>query len=133
MDKDFPIQRSDAEWQADLDPVAYRVLRHQATERPGTSPLNWEKREGVFLCKGCGTPLFESDAKYDSGCGWPSFTAPVDGAIGESMDESHGMRRIEVHCAVCGGHQGHVFPDGPGPAGLRYCINGAALDFEPKE
>lgn len=133
MDEDFPVRRSDAEWQAELDPIAYRVLRHQATERPGTSPLNWEKREGVFLCKGCGTPLFESETKFDSGCGWPSFTSPVDGAIGESLDTTHGMRRVEVHCNVCGGHQGHVFPDGPGPNGLRYCINGAALDFEPKE
>ncbi len=133
MNRDFPVQRSDEEWQAELDPLAYRVLRHQATERPGTSPLNHEEREGMFLCKGCGTPLFESDSKFESGCGWPSFTAPVAGAIGESLDDSHGMRRIEVHCSVCGGHQGHVFPDGPGPAGLRYCINGAALDFAPKE
>jgi peptide-methionine (R)-S-oxide reductase len=127
----FPIQRSEAEWRAALDPLAYKVLREHATERAGTSPLNAEKRGGVFACKGCGTPLFESDTKFESGTGWPSFTSPVEGNVGEQEDNSFFMRRTEVHCAACGGHLGHVFPDGPAPTGLRYCINGAALEFTP--
>ncbi|HEV7456267.1 MAG TPA: peptide-methionine (R)-S-oxide reductase MsrB [Roseococcus sp.] len=128
---DFPIQRSEAEWQAALDPMAFRVLRQHATERPGTSPLNAEKRAGVFHCAGCGTPLFESDTKFESGTGWPSFYSRIEGNVGETEDNSFFMRRTEVHCAACGGHLGHVFPDGPEPTGLRYCINGAALEFKP--
>lgn len=128
---DFPIQRSEAEWRAALDPMAFRVLRQHATERAGTSPLNAEKREGVFHCAGCGTPLFESDTKFESGTGWPSFYDRLAGNVGETEDNSFFMRRTEVHCAACGGHLGHVFPDGPEPTGLRYCINGAALEFKP--
>ena len=130
---DFPIQRSEAEWRAALDPMAFKVLREHATERAGTSPLNHEKREGMFHCAGCGTPLFESATKFESGTGWPSFTAPVEANVGEREDHSFFMRRVEVHCAACGGHLGHVFPDGPQPTGLRYCINGAALEFRPGE
>nr|WP_084602821.1 peptide-methionine (R)-S-oxide reductase MsrB [Rubritepida flocculans] len=128
---DFPIRRSEAEWRAALDPLAFRVLREHATERAGTSPLNREKRPGLYRCAGCGAPLFDAAAKFDSGTGWPSFTAPVQGRVGEREDNSLFMRRTEVHCADCGGHLGHVFPDGPPPTGLRYCINGAALAFEP--
>jgi len=130
---DFPIQRSEAEWRAALDPMAFRVLREHATERPGTSPLNAEKRAGVFHCAGCGTPLFESHTKFESGTGWPSFSSRIEGNVGEMEDNSFFMRRTEVHCAACGGHLGHVFPDGPAPTGLRYCINGAALEFKPAE
>jgi peptide-methionine (R)-S-oxide reductase len=127
----FPVQRSEAEWRSALPPMAYQVLREHATERPGTSPLNAEKRPGMFRCAGCGTPLFESETKFESGTGWPSFTSPVTGNVGEREDRSFFMRRTEVHCAACGGHLGHVFPDGPAPTGLRYCINGAALEFDP--
>lgn len=129
----FPIRREEAEWRAALDPLAYRVLREHATERPGASPLNAEKREGVFHCAGCGTALFESDTKYESGSGWPSFFSRIAGNVGEREDSSLLMRRTEVHCVACGGHLGHVFPDGPAPTGLRYCINGAALEFHPAE
>jgi peptide-methionine (R)-S-oxide reductase len=108
-------------------------LREHGTERAGTSPLNHEKREGEFHCAGCGTPLFDSDTKYESGSGWPSFYAPKDGAVETSSDRSFGMARTEVHCAKCGGHLGHVFPDGPRPTGERYCMNGAALKFEPEK
>jgi peptide-methionine (R)-S-oxide reductase len=128
---DYPIQRSEAEWRAALDPMAFKVLREHATERPGTSPLNAEKRAGMFHCAGCGTALFESDTKFESGTGWPSFHSRVEGNVGETEDNSFFMRRTEVHCAACGGHLGHVFPDGPAPTGLRYCINGAALEFKP--
>ena len=132
-DKTFPIQLEDAEWRKRLDPAAYQVLRHAATERPYTSQLNNEKRKGRFLCAGCGTQLFASDTKFDSGCGWPSFYQALEGAVEMSEDHSHFMRRIEVHCAKCGGHLGHVFPDGPQPTGDRYCMNGVALKFEPVE
>jgi peptide-methionine (R)-S-oxide reductase len=126
--------KTDAEWRASLSPEAYFVLRAHGTERAGTSPLNHEKRQGVFACAGCGRPLFASETKYESGTGWPSFWAPIsDGAVGESVDNSWFMRRTEIHCADCGGHLGHVFPDGPKPTGLRYCMNGAALTFKPAD
>ncbi len=109
----------------------YRVLRQHGTERPGTSPLNHEKRAGVYHCAGCGQALFESNTKFDSGSGWPSFFAPMPGGVGTQTDHGHFMTRVEVHCAKCGGHLGHVFPDGPRPTGQRYCINGVALTFAP--
>lgn len=129
--EDFPVRKSEAEWRAELDPMAYKVLREHGTERAGTSPLNAEKRAGVFACKGCGTEVFASGTKFESGTGWPSFTSPMGGNVGEREDRSFFMTRTEVHCAACGGHLGHVFPDGPEPTGLRYCINGAALAFRP--
>ena len=128
--KSFPLERSDAEWRASLAPEAYRVLRQHGTERPGSSPLNHEKRAGQFVCAGCGQALFDAATKYESGTGWPSFYAPVEGAVGTQVDRALFMVRTEVHCANCGGHLGHVFPDGPPPTGLRYCMNGAAMTFE---
>jgi peptide-methionine (R)-S-oxide reductase len=125
----LPIRKSDAEWQRALTPEQYRVLRRRATERPFTSPLDAEKRAGTYLCAGCAHPVFSSATKFDSGTGWPSFWAPIDGAIATSVDRSWFMIRTEVRCAACGGHLGHVFTDGPRPTGLRYCINGAALRF----
>jgi peptide-methionine (R)-S-oxide reductase len=116
-----------------LSPEAHHVLREHGTERAGTSPLNHENRKGAFLCAGCGAELFESGTKYDSGSGWPSFYAPREGAVATITDTSHGMTRTEVNCAKCDGHLGHVFPDGPQPTGLRYCMNGVALDFVPDE
>ena len=127
------VPRTDEEWRARLTPEQYRVLREHGTEPPGTSPLNREKRRGMFTCAGCGEPLFAADTKFESGSGWPSFYAPVEGAVETEEDRSLFMARTEVHCRRCGGHLGHVFPDGPRPTGERYCINGAALDFEPKE
>ena len=127
---DKTVEKSETEWQKELDPLQYHVLRKHGTERAFTSPLNDEKRAGTFRCAGCGEPLFDSRTKYDSGSGWPSYTAPAgDAAVTEHHDMSHGMVRTEVRCATCEGHLGHVFPDGPGPEGLRYCINSAALDF----
>jgi peptide-methionine (R)-S-oxide reductase len=133
MSSKTPIQKSDAEWQKELDPLAHQVLRNHGTERPFTSPLNDEKRTGVFRCAGCGEPLFDSKTKYESGSGWPSFYAPMADAVDTTSDNSHGMIRTEVTCAKCGGHLGHVFPDGPRPTGDRYCMNGAALKFEEKK
>ena len=130
-DDDFTVTKSDAEWQACLSPSAYQVLRAHGTERAGTSPLNAEHRPGTFSCAGCGAPLFPAGTKFDSGTGWPSFFAPLPGAVGTTTDRRHSMVRTEVHCARCGGHLGHVFPDGPAPTGLRYCLNGVALRFEP--
>ena len=127
------IEKSKDQWQQDLTPEQYRVLREHGTERAGTSPLNHEKRAGVFHCAGCGQPLYSSATKYESGSGWPSFWEPMEGAVDTSVDRSHFMTRTEVHCSKCGGHLGHVFEDGPQPTGLRYCMNGAALDFEPEE
>lgn len=128
---DFPFKLTDAEWKARLSPEAYQVLRHEDTEYAYSSPLNDEKRAGTFHCAGCDQPLFEAARKYDSGTGWPSFWDFIPGAIGERVDTSMFMTRMEVHCANCGGHQGHVFEDGPPPTGLRYCINGLSLRFEP--
>lgn len=128
-----PVKKTDAEWQAELAPEQYQVLRCHGTERAGTSPLNHEKREGVFHCAGCGHALFTSGTKYESGSGWPSFYAPLEQAVATVVDSSHGMVRTEVTCANCGGHLGHVFPDGPRPTGERYCMNGVALAFQPKE
>ena len=132
-DETFPIRKTEAEWRARLSPESFRVLRQHGTERPGTSPLNAEKRPGTFACAGCGTPLFDAATKYESGTGWPSFWAPIEGAVATRTDRSFFMTRTEVHCAACGGHLGHVFPDGPRPTGQRYCLNGAALSFTPRE
>jgi peptide-methionine (R)-S-oxide reductase len=125
------VNKTDDQWKQELTPEQYQVLRKHGTERAGTSPLNQEKREGVFRCAGCGEPLFDSATKYESGSGWPSFFKPREGAVDTAEDGSHFMRRTEVHCARCGGHLGHVFPDGPQPTGERYCMNGVALKFEP--
>ena len=125
------VERLDADWKRDLTAEQYRILRQHGTERAGTSPLNNEKRQGVYHCAGCGTELFDSTTKYESGSGWPSFYAPKKEATETSVDRSLLMTRTEVHCAKCGGHLGHVFPDGPEPTGERYCMNGAALAFEP--
>ncbi len=122
---------NDAEWRQRLTPEQYNVLRKHATERPGASPLNAEKRPGVFVCAGCGQPVYDAATKYESGSGWPSFYAPVDGGVETQTDRSLFMTRTEVHCKNCGGHLGHVFPDGPKPTGERHCINGAALKFDP--
>ena len=126
------IPKNEDEWQATLTAEQFQVLRKHGTERAGTSPLNKEHREGVFRCAGCGQELFTSDTKFDSGTGWPSFWAPVEGAVETTTDQMYGMVRTEVHCARCKGHLGHVFEDGPRPTGLRYCMNGVSLDFEPK-
>jgi peptide-methionine (R)-S-oxide reductase len=122
---------SDEEWRQKLTPEQFHVLREHGTEHRGSSPLNYEKRTGSFSCAGCGRPLFASDTKFDSGTGWPSFWQPIEGAVRTTEDTRFGMRRVEVHCAACGGHLGHVFPDGPKPTGERYCMNGAALAFTP--
>ena len=128
------IEKPDAEWKAQLDPEAYKVLRKHGTERAGTHE-DFPKGPGTYLCKGCGNPVFDQSTKFESGTGWPSFYQPVDGVggenVGESVDNSWFMKRTEVHCARCEGHLGHVFPDGPQPTGLRYCINGVALEFDP--
>ena len=130
--KNFPISKTDAEWREAMPAEAYRVLRQHGTERAGTSPLNAEKRAGVFTCAGCGTALFEAGTKFESGTGWPSFFAPIEGATESTTDRSLFMTRTEVHCAKCGGHLGHVFPDGPAPTGERYCMNGVSLAFLPQ-
>ena len=127
------VEKSDAEWRGQLTPEQYKVTREHGTERAGTSPLNNEKRNGVFTCVCCGAPLFASDAKFDSGTGWPSFYEPMsDDAVSAHEDRSFLMRRTEVRCARCDAHLGHVFPDGPQPTGQRYCMNGVALNFKPK-
>ena len=125
----FEVVKSDEEWKRLLSPAAYKVLRHEATERPYSSPLNKEHRKGIFACAGCELPLFSSETKFESGTGWPSFYKPLPDAVGTSTDRSLLVARTEVHCRRCGGHLGHVFDDGPKPTGLRYCMNGVALKF----
>lgn len=127
----FELQLSEDEWRKRLSAPAYAVLREEATERAGSSPLNNEKRAGTFHCAGCDLPLFDAATKYESGTGWPSFYKPLAGAVGEREDRGWLGTRTEVHCKRCGGHLGHVFPDGPQPTGLRYCMNGVALKFVP--
>lgn len=133
MAKDiFPFEKTEEEWKSILTPQQYKVLRKHGTERSGSSPLDHETRDGVFHCAGCDHPLYSMDHKYDSGTGWPSFWQPInDKAIGTSEDRKLFYTRMEVHCANCGGHLGHVFEDGPQPTGLRYCMNGVAMTFKP--
>jgi peptide-methionine (R)-S-oxide reductase len=126
------VKKTEQDWKNELDDAQYHVLRQCGTEPPGSSPLNHEKRKGEFLCAGCGTALYDSSTKYESGSGWPSFYQAKEGAVATNTDASLGMVRDEVTCTNCGGHLGHVFPDGPNPTGLRYCMNGTALKFEPK-
>jgi peptide-methionine (R)-S-oxide reductase len=128
--KQYPVTHTDAEWRKILTPEQYDVMRRHGTEMPGSCALNYEKRAGTFECAGCGQPLFKSQRKFESGTGWPSFNDPEPGSVETTDDASHGMRRTEAHCSQCGSHLGHVFPDGPPPTGLRYCINGVALNFK---
>jgi peptide-methionine (R)-S-oxide reductase len=127
----FEVTHTDAEWRKLLTPAQYDVLREEGTERPFSSDLNHEKRQGTFTCAGCALPLFSSATKFDSGTGWPSFWQPLEHAVDERSDSTLGMTRTEVHCHRCGGHLGHVFDDGPQPTGLRYCMNGVAMNFLP--
>ena len=130
-DETAAVVRTEEEWRALLTPEQYAVLRGKGTEAPFTGTYTYSHDDGVFRCAGCDAELFRSETKYDSGCGWPSFTAPAsESAVDEHEDTSHGMRRVEVTCRRCGGHLGHVFPDGPGPAGLRYCINSVSLQLD---
>ena len=126
----YPVALSEDAWREKLNPEQFQVLRKHGTERAGTSPLNAEKRAGTFVCAGCGVELFDATTKFESGTGWPSFFQPLDGSVGTTEDRSFFMTRVEVHCANCGGHLGHVFPDGPRPTGQRYCLNGAAMGFK---
>ncbi len=130
-EKTFEVTKSEEEWRRSLTPEQYNVLRKHGTERAGTSPLNQEKRKGMFVCAGCDQPLFSSETKFESGTGWPSFYQPLANAVETATDRSWFMTRTEVHCRRCGGHLGHVFEDGPKPTGLRYCINGVAMKFVP--
>jgi peptide-methionine (R)-S-oxide reductase len=133
MEKMEKIAKSDAEWRAELSPDEYQILREKGTERAFTGEYYKTKTPGVYLCRGCGQELFSSDSKYESGSGWPSFYAPVaPDRVEEHVDSSFGMRRVEITCSRCGGHLGHVFPDGPKPTGLRYCMNSASLKLESK-
>lgn len=129
----YEVTKTETEWRETLTPEQFQVLRKHGTERAGTSPLDKNYEKGIYTCAGCGQPLFKSETKFNSGTGWPSFYAPIEGAVATSIDRSLFMTRIEVHCSRCGGHLGHVFPDGPKPTGQRYCINGVALEFQPEE
>jgi peptide-methionine (R)-S-oxide reductase len=129
----YEVTKTETEWREILTPEQFQVLRKHGTERAGTSPLDKNYEKGIYTCAGCGQPLFKSETKFNSGTGWPSFYAPIEGAVATSIDRSLFMTRIEVHCSRCGGHLGHVFPDGPKPTGQRYCINGVALEFQPEE
>ena len=129
----FEIEKTDAEWRAQLTPQQYDILRKQVTERPWSSPLLKEHRKGTFACAGCDLPLFASETKFESGTGWPSFYRPLENAVGTTEDRTLGIVRTEVHCRRCGGHLGHVFDDGPKPTGLRYCMDGYALVFHPAD
>ena len=131
--KNFEVSLSDEEWRGRLDPAQYRVLREHGTERAGTSPLDKQYGAGIYHCAGCGQPLFDGAAKFNSGTGWPSFWEPLADAVETETDRSFFMSRTEVHCRRCGGHLGHVFDDGPQPSGQRYCMNGVSLDFKPGE
>ena len=131
-DETFEVTKTEEEWRKQLTPEQYHVLREHGTEHPGTCALLHEKRPGTFICVACGLPLFKSGPKFESGTGWPSFFEPIEGAVATSTDGSYFMTRTEVHCRRCGGHLGHVFEDGPPPTGLRYCINGIALNFKPE-
>ncbi len=131
--KTFEVTLDDAEWHRRLNPAQYRVLREHGTERAGTSPLDKEYSAGIYHCAGCGEPVFDAAAKFNSGTGWPSFSAPLDAAVETTTDRSFFMTRTEVHCERCGGHLGHVFEDGPAPTGQRYCMNGVSLEFHPGE
>jgi peptide-methionine (R)-S-oxide reductase len=132
MPKQYPVTHSEAEWRKILTPEQYAIMREHGTEMPGSCALNYEKRHGTFVCAACNQPLFVSKKKFESGTGWPSFNDPVRGAVETEEDHSHGMSRTEAHCSRCGSHLGHVFPDGPPPTGLRYCINGVAMNFIPE-
>ena len=132
MSETFKVQKSDEEWRATLSPELYRIAREHGTERPWSHIYNTEKRDGVYHCASCGAELFTADTKYESGSGWPSFFSAIEGSVAQTVDRSHGMVRIEAHCANCGAHLGHIFPDGPNPTGERFCMNGTSLQFEPK-
>ena len=131
--ENFEVTLSDEEWRKRLTPVQYEVLRQHGTERAGTSPLDKQYGAGIYHCAGCGQPLFDAGTKFNSGTGWPSFSAPLEEMVETDTDRSFFMTRTEVHCRRCGGHLGHVFEDGPQPTGQRYCMNGCALDFKPEE
>jgi peptide-methionine (R)-S-oxide reductase len=131
--KEFEINKTEAEWQQTLTPEQFRVLRKHGTERAGASSLDKTYEKGTYICGGCGQSLFTSETKFNSGTGWPSFYAPIEGAIATTTDRSLFMTRVEVHCSRCGGHLGHVFNDGPQPTGQRYCMNGVSLEFKPEE
>lgn len=131
MKNKYPIEKTEAEWEAQLTAEEYHILRQAGTERPFSGKYNHHDAKGTYVCKGCGTPLYTSAAKFDSGCGWPSYDESIGGAIAYRKDTSLGMLRVEILCAQCGGHQGHVFDDGPTPTGQRYCVNSASIDFVP--